>query len=112
MSGPWRGLEDVAVLDLTQHLVGAYGAKLQSDAGAHVVKVEPPGGSELRRRSDSGSVGTDGDPDGALFRFLAAGHESVVADLGSEEDREHVRALARRSDIVLDDRPAAQVAQQ
>jgi len=71
------GLEGLRVADASQCLAGAYCAKLLHDAGATVVKVEPPGGSALRRRTQTGTLGADGHPEGALWRFLARGQESV-----------------------------------
>ena len=46
MTGP---LNDVTVLDLTQHIVGPYATKLLADFGADVIKVEKPGGDAARR---------------------------------------------------------------
>jgi crotonobetainyl-CoA:carnitine CoA-transferase CaiB-like acyl-CoA transferase len=79
-SGPLAGLAGVRVADLSEDIAGAYCSKLLADAGADVVRVEPPDGHALRRWSRTGTVGTDGDPDGALFRFLAAGQTSVITD--------------------------------
>jgi crotonobetainyl-CoA:carnitine CoA-transferase CaiB-like acyl-CoA transferase len=84
--GPLAGLEGLRVLDASGDLAGAYCTKLLGDAGATVVKVEPQGGSALRRRTQTGSLGRDGDEDGALWRVLAAGHSSVVADGSLEPD--------------------------
>jgi crotonobetainyl-CoA:carnitine CoA-transferase CaiB-like acyl-CoA transferase len=76
--GPLPGLDGLQVLDLSGDIAGGYCAKLLADAGASVVKIEPPEGHGLRRWSASGSVGRDGDDDGALFRFLASSQESLV----------------------------------
>ena len=79
--GPLDALAAVRVLDLSDGIAGAYCAKLLADAGAQVVKLEPPTGHPLRKWSVSGAVGSDGETDGALFRHLAAGQRSVVADI-------------------------------
>ena len=42
-------LDDVAVLDLSKGIAGAYCAKLLADGGANVVKVETADGDPLRR---------------------------------------------------------------
>jgi crotonobetainyl-CoA:carnitine CoA-transferase CaiB-like acyl-CoA transferase len=70
------------------------------DAGADVTKVEPPGGDPLRRWSASGTrLGPD--DDGALFGFLAAGTQSVVADADRPGDVERVLAMVNAADGVL-----------
>ncbi len=92
--GPLAGLEGFVVADLSEDIAGAYCAKLLSDAGATVRRVEPPDGHRLRRWSRSRPVGSDGDPDGALFRFLAAGQDSVVA--GGE-----IEGSLAASDVVI-----------
>ena len=69
-------LGDIRVVELSTGIAGGYAAKLFADAGADVVKVEAPTGDPLREWSASG--GDRGGRDGALFRFLAAGQQSVV----------------------------------
>jgi crotonobetainyl-CoA:carnitine CoA-transferase CaiB-like acyl-CoA transferase len=91
----------VRVLDLSETVAGSYCAKLLTDAGAEVVKVEPPAGHPLRTWSVSRSVGLDGDPDGILFRYLAAQQKSVVADMADPEGRARVLELAAGCDIVI-----------
>jgi crotonobetainyl-CoA:carnitine CoA-transferase CaiB-like acyl-CoA transferase len=99
--GPLPGLEGLRVLDLSDDVAGAYCAKLLSDAGASVTKVEDPEGHGLRRWSVTGQVGQDGDEDGALFRFLAASHQSVVLDPEAPEATATVDALAGTADVVI-----------
>lgn len=95
-SSEWL-LSGVRVVDVSRGLAGAFCAKQLVDAGAEVVKVEPPGGVPLRRWSVSGQVGPG--EDGPLFRFLAASTRSVVGD------DERVGALAGEADVVIDDGP-------
>ena len=76
MSLPLTGLR---VVDLSTWIAGAYCTKLLADGGAEVVKVEPPGGNPLRRWSASGAALAAG-ADGALFNYLSASKQSVVAD--------------------------------
>ncbi|HMC67635.1 MAG TPA: CoA transferase, partial [Mycobacteriales bacterium] len=54
-------LTGVRVLDLTTEIAGPYCGKLLADAGADVVKLEPPGGDPLRHWRS-----------GALHAFLNA----------------------------------------
>jgi crotonobetainyl-CoA:carnitine CoA-transferase CaiB-like acyl-CoA transferase len=97
-----QGLRDVRVLDLTHDIAGPYATKLFADAGADVVKIEPPGGDPLRAWSATGGLGevaTGGAPrDGALFRFLNFGKRSVVGSWGDEA----VRALIAGADLVFE----------
>jgi crotonobetainyl-CoA:carnitine CoA-transferase CaiB-like acyl-CoA transferase len=72
-------LSGYRVLDLSSGIAGAYATKLLADGGAEVTKLEGPEGDPLRRWSASGAAIPDGE-DGALFRFLARGKDSVVAD--------------------------------
>ncbi len=61
-----------------------------ADAGARVVKVEPPEGDSLRRINPSG------------FLVWNRGKESVVADLRTEAGQEHLRELVRAADVVIE----------
>ncbi len=72
--------DGLRVADLSTGIAGAYCAKLLTDLGAEVVNVEPPGGDPLRVWSASGNLGADGDPDGALFRYLTTSQRSVTGD--------------------------------
>ena len=73
-------LTGLRVVDMSDRLAGSYCTKLLVDAGATVTKVESPAGDPLRRWSVAGNVGQDGDPDGALFRYLCGSKDSVVVD--------------------------------
>ena len=97
------------MLDLSDDLAGSYCTKLLADAGAEVLKVEPHSGHPLRHWSRTGSLGRDGDPDGVLFRFLAAGQRSVVADLDHSAGHDRVLELLAGSDIAVSSSPAEQL---
>jgi crotonobetainyl-CoA:carnitine CoA-transferase CaiB-like acyl-CoA transferase len=81
------------VLDLSTSLGGAYAARLLSAGGVHVTRAEPPEGHWLRRWSASGSAMRDGG-DGALFRWLAGGQDSIV-------ERADIEAACADVDAVL-----------
>ena len=93
-------LSDWMVVDLSTGIAGGYCTKILADAGAEVLKVEPPTGDPLRRWSASGARIADGD-DGALFQFLAASKRSVVADPARATDLEHLRAVLDGADAVV-----------
>ena len=61
-----------------------------ADAGARVIKIEPPGGDRLRTGNPSG------------FLVWNRGKESVVADLRTPDGQEQLRRLAAAADVVLE----------
>ena len=89
MVGP---LSDIRVVEASTGIAGGYAAKLFVDAGADVVKVEPPEGDPLRRWT-AAEVDLDGH-DSALFRHLAASKRSVVGP---------VAELLGGADVVIED---------
>lgn len=94
-------LGSLRVVDLSDGIAGAYCSKLLADAGAQLVRIEPPGGSELRHRTLSECLGADGSPDGALFRFLCSSAEVCEADLLDREARKFALEVLGRSDVVV-----------
>jgi crotonobetainyl-CoA:carnitine CoA-transferase CaiB-like acyl-CoA transferase len=90
------GLRRLRVVDCTTGIAGAYATKLFADAGADVVKIEPPDGDPLRRWSATGAE--LGGADGALFRFLHHGKRSVVG----APDEPAVAALVASADLVVE----------
>src|SRR5262249_60437244 len=89
-------LRDLRVIDFSTGIAGGYATKLFCDAGADVVKVEPPGGDPLRRFTASGRdlAGRDA----PLFQFLAAGKRSVVGVPGDA----HVDAPLADAHLVVE----------
>ncbi|WP_262403440.1 CoA transferase [Actinomadura sp. CNU-125] len=73
---PFGGLR---VIEASAGIAASYCGKMFADAGADVVKIEPPGGDPMRRWSASGA---DVPPDGhgPLFGYLNAGKRSTVAE--------------------------------
>jgi crotonobetainyl-CoA:carnitine CoA-transferase CaiB-like acyl-CoA transferase len=100
---PTPPLHGLRVLDLTREIAGPYATKLLVDAGADVVKVEDPGGDPLRRWTASHTPLPEAE-DGALFRYLNGGKQSVILDLDAEADRQRLRALAAEADLAFEDR--------
>ena len=89
-----RPLSEVGVVDLSTWIAGAYCARLLSDGGATVTRIEPEGGHPLRRWSASGSRSGSATPSadgpgahrlGALFEHLSRDQSSVDASLLDEE---------------------------
>ena len=90
---PGPPLTGLRVVDLSSWIAGAYCTKLLADAGADVVKVEPPAGDPLRRWSASGTT-IDPGADGPLFDYLAASKRSVVVDPADDDALDELLADA------------------
>jgi len=76
--------------------------RLLADLGAEVIKVEPPGGCEARRRppfdcSDGPSRGQS-----LYWAALALGKRSVVLDLEDPADRASFEAMTRSADVLIE----------
>jgi crotonobetainyl-CoA:carnitine CoA-transferase CaiB-like acyl-CoA transferase len=93
VTAPLHGLR---VLEIATEIAGPYAGKLFADAGADVVKVEPPGGDPMRRHTAGAHLA---DEDSALFQYLNTSKRSVVGAVESAE----VKALATAADVVIVD---------
>ncbi|RBP64995.1 formyl-CoA transferase [Brevibacterium sanguinis] len=92
-----RPLRGVRVLELGNYIAAPTAGRMLADFGAEVIKIERPGtGDELRNwRLKRGTTSL-------LYRTINRNKKSVVLDLRSDEGREAVLELVRRSDIVLE----------
>ena len=104
MSDPMASfpLSDWRVLDLSSDIAGPYCAKLMTDLGADVIKVETPAEPDPLRRWTASDHRLEPDEDGALFQFLNTSKRSIALDPFKEADRESILKLAERSDIVIE----------
>ncbi|MEN4922030.1 CoA transferase [Achromobacter spanius] len=88
-------LHGLTVVDLGQIYNGPYATFLMAMAGARVIKVEPPGGENLRRRSVVGGAALP-------FAMLNSNKRFVSLNLKQPRGRELLRDLVARSDVVLE----------
>src|SRR5699024_8557274 len=90
-------LTGVRVLELGNSIAAPTARRMLADFGAEVIKVErPETGDEIRnRRLKAGTTSM-------LYRTINRNKKSVELDLRSEEGREAVIELVRRSDILLE----------
>ena len=90
-------LQGIRVLELGSLIAGPYCAKLLGDFGAEVIKVEPPGEGDPLRRWRRMRNGTS-----LWWQVQSRGKKSVTVDLRRPAGQEIVRALARRSQVVIE----------
>ncbi|MBC2777050.1 CaiB/BaiF CoA transferase family protein [Parasphingopyxis marina] len=101
MSGP---LSHLKVLDLSRILAGPFAGQILADLGADVIKVErPESGDDTRSWGPPFLPAADGGQgDAGYFLACNRGKRSVCADLSTEDGQALVKALAARSDIVIE----------
>jgi len=86
-SGPGI-LGAVEVLDLSWGIAGPMAGMLLADHGAHVTRIEPPGGDPFAELSGT--------------RVWLRGKRRATLDLRDGSDRDVFLALARRADVVIE----------
>lgn len=102
MPGP---LSHIRVLDLSRIMAGPWCGQILADLGAEVIKVERSGaGDDTRRWGPPFLKDKDGNPTKEAGYYLSVnrGKKSVELDLKSAEGQAAVRALAAKSDILLE----------
>ncbi|RUA20931.1 MAG: hypothetical protein DSY79_08850 [Chloroflexi bacterium] len=93
-------LTGIRVLDLSGEL-GVYCGKLLADAGADVIKVEPPGGDSMRRTGPF-IDGVDSPENSLHWRHYNTNKRSITLDIESEDGGALLSRLAENSDVVLE----------
>ena len=97
-------LSNIRVLDLTRVLAGPWATQMLADFGAEVIKIEKPGeGDDTRGWGPPFIRNADGSNGDAAY-FLAAnrGKQSVCIDMATPEGQKLIRALAEKSDVVIE----------
>ena len=89
-------LDHLLVLDLTSHLSGPYCAMMLADHGADVLKIEPPVGDAARKMPPF----INGES--APFMTWNRNKRSVVLDLKLAADKDALRDLIDRADILIE----------
>lgn len=89
-------LSGILVLDFTTLLPGPLATLMLAEAGAEVIKIERPGGEELRRHPPY----VDGES--AVYALLNRGKKSIVLDLKAPDARARLAPLLGRCDVVVE----------
>ena len=89
-------LSGLLVLDFTTLLPGPLAALILAETGAEVIKIERPGGEDMRLFPPV----VDGES--VVFAMLNRGKQVLALDLKSEAERAKLIALIKRADILLE----------
>lgn len=91
-----NALGGLRVVDFTIVMSGPMCTRMMADAGADVIKIEPPDGDVVRQRPPMrGGVST-------YYASLNCGKRSVVLNLQTAEGRRLAKALACQADVVVE----------
>lgn len=103
-----RPLEGYKVVDLTTFVAAPVCARLLSDMGAEVVKVEPPKGDAWRQSGVGFLPSRFSQDENPIFDIYNTGKKLVCLNLKSEEGMEAMQKLLSEADVfITNNRPAA-----
>ena len=89
-------LAGLTIVDFTIVMSGPMCTRMLADAGADVIKVEPPEGDVVRQREPlRGGIST-------YYASMNCGKRSVVLDLQTDEGKLLARELAGKADVVVE----------
>lgn len=99
-----HALAGIRILDLTRILAGPWATQILADLGAEVLKVEHPNGGDDTRNWGPPYVKDEAGVDRGTAYFHSAnrGKKSVVVDLAKPEGQRVLCALAKKSDVVIE----------
>jgi len=89
-------LKGVRILDCTRNIAGPVATMLAAEMGADVIKVEPPGGDEMRRWPPFV------DDESAYFVSCNRGKRSIAIDLKTSEGTALLKRLLAKSDVMVE----------
>ena len=101
-------LENYRVLDLSRVFSGPWAAQMLGDLGAEVIKVERPGSGDDSRRL--GPYFAHPERDSAESVFFASANrnkKSITVDISSEDGQALIRAMAAKSDVLIENYKSA-----
>ena len=91
-------LNGLTILEFSQYLSGPSAGLRLADLGARVIKIERPDVGDACRRLSIKNLWIDGDS--LLFHTINRNKESFTADLKSPDDREIIKKLIARADVM------------
>ena len=104
---PYSLLAGLRVLEVGAMFSAPYCGKLLADAGADVIKLEPPSAGDPARRYGPWPGDIPHPERSGLFLYLNAGKRGITANLETPTGRDILRRLAAASDAVVHNIPPA-----
>ena len=98
-------LSGLRVLEIGSMLSAPYCSKLLADAGADVIKLEPPAVGEAARRYGPWPDDIPHPERSGLFLYLNANKQGITANLETPTGRSILRRLAADSDVMVHNVP-------
>ena len=90
-------LEGIKVVDASRVLAGPFAGQILGDHGADVIKIESPEGDECRGFGPPFVNGSS-----AYFNAVNRNKQSVVLDLGKEQERQRLMDLLATADVLIE----------
>ena len=91
-----RPLDGTLVLDFSTLLPGPMATLILAEAGAEVVKIERPGGEDMRHYDPKWGG------ESVSFALLNRGKKSLALDLKNPADRSKLQPLVKRADVLVE----------
>jgi crotonobetainyl-CoA:carnitine CoA-transferase CaiB-like acyl-CoA transferase len=95
-----RALSGLRVVDISQGIAGPYATKLLADAGASVLKVEPPAGDYSRRLGPFPGDVPDPEQSG-LYLHLNTSKRSMTLDVAVPSGQVVLKKLLANADVLV-----------
>jgi crotonobetainyl-CoA:carnitine CoA-transferase CaiB-like acyl-CoA transferase len=89
-------LSGITVLDFSTLLPGPLATLMLAEAGAEVIKIERPGGEDMRLMPPVQ------DGEAVMFAVLNRGKKSIVVDLKNPSDRSRLWPLIEKADVLVE----------
>jgi crotonobetainyl-CoA:carnitine CoA-transferase CaiB-like acyl-CoA transferase len=97
-----KALSGIRILDLSRVLAGPWCTQMLGDLGAEVIKIEQPGAGDDTRGWGPPWHGEEEDRLSAYYLSCNRNKKSVTVDLATPKGQAIIRALAAKSDVLVE----------
>ena len=95
-----KPLQGVRVVEMGTHIVVPIAARIMSDWGAEIIKIEMPGGEQGRTTGRLAGI-PQGDGENVMYAITNSGKEMVSLNLKTEEGKEILFRLLSEADVFM-----------